>query len=175
MISEEAKQNIRRRNMARRLHKAQPLFAYEAMQQLFPSYSYIAFLADISRTKPKKQRKGKSGMIQFGRFEEMKRLISLWKLDKDPDILRKAVQLRQQMTQPYRLKTRFGKEEWIMFFPPTYTYKTMQQLAILANKCATKQEFDTISQDLIDRENFGKNHKYGLLPDNIFTDLKREP
>ncbi|SOD17761.1 hypothetical protein [Pedobacter xixiisoli] len=102
-FTSERLQNIRRMRRARRLHKQQPLFAYEMMRTDYPGYPYELFLDDLRYRKPRKKRTRKSGLCRYGRFNRMQSLISQYGWTGDIELARQANKLRERMTKPYRV------------------------------------------------------------------------
>lgn len=109
-FSPERLENLRRMKKARRLNKRQPLFAFLLMSGEYTDYTYEQFLDDLRYRRPPKKRKGKSGLVRFGRYRRMESLIVEYQLNGNIETAIKAKQLRERMTKPYRVQFRVKGE-----------------------------------------------------------------
>ncbi|BAV04429.1 hypothetical protein SAMN05421788_110163 [Filimonas lacunae] len=103
-FSEERLFKIRRLRKARRLHKKEPLFALQLMQEIYPGYTQEDFTDDLRpRTAPKKK-KGKTLMARYGRYSRMQSLLIEFRLTGEWWYVYQASRLKERMTQPYRVQ-----------------------------------------------------------------------
>lgn len=128
ILSEEAKLSIRRKRKAKRLFRDVPLFAFNLLNDEIGNYSYDQFSIDITYRKPRKKRKSRSPLVRYGRFKEIQKHLGNWYATKDPSYLLIAQQLRNRITQPYRMQIRVGQEFYEFTFDPTYSIDLIREI-----------------------------------------------
>ncbi|WP_313491905.1 MULTISPECIES: hypothetical protein [Sphingobacterium] len=139
--------NIRRMRKARRLFKKLPLFAYTYMLQDIPDYTYEQFLDDLRIRRQGKKRKEKSYLSRYGRFGAMCQFIKLYEQTKDIAYARKAQDLRDNMTKPYRLLIRFKKLRRELYYSPLIPYSQIKELSENINRCKNLTEIEKVIAD----------------------------
>lgn len=145
-----AKRIRRRKNLAKRNTIKYPLFAVQFTQEEFPDYSRALYEKDIKGKKKPRYKKGKSTLVRYGRYHEMKRLLLEYKNKlmfdnvNDLELLLRIQRLRNSITKRYRILYQLKREciEWS--FPATYSYELIVEL--------TKIKFSTFNE-LEDRIN----------------------
>ena len=93
----------RRKRLARRLWKKQPLFAFYELMDRYPGYSVDEFMSDLKPRRPKKRKAGKSTLPRYGRYPEMMALLREYRETGDVAPAIRAQQLRVLITKPFRL------------------------------------------------------------------------
>lgn len=152
----EAIMRNRRKRKARRTWKQQPLFAYNLLLNEFPGYSPENFERDLSISKGKIKKSGKSPLARYGRYPVMMKLLAKWETSKEVSTGLEIVKFRRNMTKPYRLIAFFGKERWCFEYPATYTIATMAKLVSAAGSSKSLDEFKEKEQGITRYLGFGQ-------------------
>lgn len=142
---------IRRMRKARRLYRAQPLFAFEMMQQQYPAYTYQDFCDDLRYRKKPKRRKGKSFLKRFGRYARMEQLNEMYHRTGNIAYAVQAQRLRKHMTKPYRILVRIDGDILEYGLSALVRIEEVERLTNLLPKCKTQQQADTLMEQF--REN----------------------
>ncbi len=140
----ERLQNIRRIRRARRLHKQQPLFAYEVMRTDYPGYTFDLFLDDLRYRKPRKKRKGKSGLCRYGRFNRMHSLIIQYGWTGDVEFAIQAKKLRERITKPYRVLAHVGDKHIEQNFSALIPIERIEELVKKLSDCKSIEQTNKI-------------------------------
>ena len=94
---------MRRLRRARYLTKKMPLFAFQVMQSEYQGYTYDQFLDDLRRRSKPKQKKGRSPLIRYGRYQHLQKALADYHITGDIRFAIEAQQLRKRITKPYRV------------------------------------------------------------------------
>ncbi len=135
--------NRSRINKARRFFKKAPIFAFQELQALLgDEYTFEQFLGDLKlKTKPKRKAK-KSGLVRYGRYGRMMQLVSIWRSSGDISFLIEAQQLRDRISQPYRLQVRYGREIKEYYYPPEVPINHLEAILELTKVCSSHAQFE---------------------------------
>lgn len=136
--------NIRRIRKARRLYRKQPLFAFEILLTEYPNYTQDKFWDDLRCRSIRKNRKGKSPLIRYGRYRRMQQLIELYKNTQIIDYALKAQRLRRLMTVPYRVMVKIGGKAIEYNFCPLMQIEEIENIMTQLLKCLTVQDADKL-------------------------------
>jgi hypothetical protein len=141
----------------RSYYKRFGLFAWPELAKVEPIteeefYSVLAALKWEAKYK-----KGKSGLLKYGRYPLIKSLLSKWNHLGDMEALVKAQALRNRITEPYLLAVKYGKEKKTWYLNPYINYKHIQDLAALSNQCKSVAEF-------VERANEEMRYNYDWQP-----------
>ena len=109
-FSPERLENVRRMRKARRLYKKQPVFAFEILKREYPEYTHEQFWDDLRYRRRPKKKKGKSPLCRYGRYRRMQELGAQFEVTGKFEFAIQAMQLRKNMTKPYRVMVRVGGE-----------------------------------------------------------------
>lgn len=134
-FSSERLATIRRMRKARRIFKRQPLFAFEILRQEYPDYTYEKFLDDLRYRKPPKKRKGKSGLLRYGRFDRMEKMKALFAETGKLEYGLQAQRLRRFMTKPYRVQFRIDGEVLEYHFSALIPIERIEKLTMELRGC----------------------------------------
>lgn len=136
--------NIRRLRKARRLYKKQPLFAYHQLCGEYFNYSHEQFLNDLRYRNKPKQRKGKSTMLRYGRYRRMEKLLDLYRETDNMEYALTALQLRRNLTKPYRVLVKIAGETWEYSFSPLIAIQQIENLISALAPCRTVKEVEEL-------------------------------
>jgi hypothetical protein len=141
-FSPERLDNIRRMRRARRLYKQSPVFAYWLMVAQYPDYTHAQFCEDLRRRSKPKKRQGKSPLTRYGRFRLMEKLLQEYRLTGEAGALEKAMQLRRNMTKPYRMLVRLNGQAIEFTINPYIEVNHIEALRQAFQTCRTEKELD---------------------------------
>lgn len=114
----------RRRRVAKRLFKKQPLFAVALMQQEFPGYTHQMLEEDIKpRSKSKKrEKKKKTPMVRQGRYAAYRKALERYRNTGEESYLLEAKRLRERMYQRFEVEFRLkGRTDTMLYTYPSTT------------------------------------------------------
>ena len=146
-FSPERLTNIRRMRKARRLYKQTPLFAFAAMQEEYPLYTFSQFLDDLRRRTEKKKKRFKTPLARYGRYRRIQELMTSFLLTQNWELALRAKLLRQRITQPYRLLIRLKGESIEYSFSALIPIQYIERLTEDISKCKTEHEIEKVISD----------------------------
>jgi hypothetical protein len=147
-------ENIRRLRKARRLFKQTPLFAFHLMKQDYPDYTNEQFVDDLRRRSKTKQKKSKTTLCRYGRYNRFLSLTRQFQDSGDQRLAEQAMQLRRNMTKPYRVLVRCGRESREFSLSPLIPFRDVEELNRQLCTCQTMLE----AVELV--ENFRKTNPF---------------
>lgn len=114
------------------------------MQQAYPGYTHEQFLDDLRRRSRAKQKSTKTTLTRFGRYPRFLLLMKQYQDTGDQRLAIQAMQLRSNMTKPYRILVKCGNECREFSASPLIDYSVIQQLNTRLNACASMREAEQL-------------------------------
>jgi len=149
MVAEEFVKKIHPPNLKRRVrwyHKKFGIFGYQFLKEKM-QVTEDEYQVALKSLKPLKKKKGKNVLRRYGRYYEMEKMLLEYKKTEDPVYFLKAQKLRQNISKPYRLKVRYGKEVVEYSYPAVVDYKRIQELQNLVSSASCHNEFQIIAKE----------------------------
>lgn len=135
------RRQIRRKRVAARVFKKYPLFAEQFMAGEFPDITQEEIVELIQSRKPSKSvRSKKSGLAKYGRYPLYLKHIQNYHLYKNPDDLREAQRLRENMAKDFLFEMRCQGEKRVYRLPATASLPVVRKIASL--KFSTWKELE---------------------------------
>jgi hypothetical protein len=128
---------IKRLRRARRLYKRFPLFAYSFMLEDYPDYTYREFCEDLRRRTRSKRMRGKFTFRGYGRYNQMEKMLRLYRETGDIRFAISANRLRQRMTKPFVMEFKNKEGFFICHFSPLTPVSCLEQLQRDTKACGS--------------------------------------